>query len=192
MELQVRPMAAVAAHKVLVVLEELRAGGLLSLELPERSFRAETATMKVVVVVVAGLAVVVVRTRQVPRYLGVGVVVAVRVMLHSSRMVRRPLGAALHRVGRSTRWQRRAVCRRDQRSAVVAEATKTSPTASRNLRQAHRQSPTTSITSQPRDLRRIPRVGRPLAQHKPDHRSRGTCEPSALRLVRPTSSTCER
>ena len=62
-ELQVRPMAAVAAHKVLVVLEELRAGGLLSMELPERRFRAETVTMKVGVVVVAGLVVVAVQIR---------------------------------------------------------------------------------------------------------------------------------
>jgi hypothetical protein len=56
-------MAAVAAHKVLVVLEELRAGGLLSMELPERRFRAETVTMKVGVVVVAGLVVVAVQIR---------------------------------------------------------------------------------------------------------------------------------
>jgi len=165
-----------------------------SAEPREPSFSVVTAVTKVVAAVAAGLVVVAVVTQVMPtpHFKVVGVVVAVRVMLHSSRMVRLSLGVALHRVGRSTRWQRRTACRRDQRSAVVAEATKTSPTASRNLRQAHRQSPTTSITSQPRDLRRIPRVGRPLAQHKPDHRSRGTCEPSALRLVRPTSSTCER
>lgn len=188
-------MAAAALSQPAVVVGQADGGLFLHTAEPrEPSFSVVTAVTRVVAAVAAGLVVVAVVTQVMPtpHFKVVGVVVVVRVMLRSSRMVRPSLGVALHRAGPSTRWQRLVACRHGQRSVVVAEATKTSPTASRNLRQAHRQSPTTSITSQLRDLRRIPRVGRPLAQHKPDHRSRGTCEPSALRLVRRTSSMCER
>jgi hypothetical protein len=62
-------MEVVVEHKVLVVLEELQVAvaGLLSMELPERRFRAETVTTKVAAVAVAGLVVVVVGTKEVAR-----------------------------------------------------------------------------------------------------------------------------
>ena len=149
-----------------------------------RNTAVDGETTKVAEVVAATTAVAVVETTL--------VAVAVQATSRHSPMVRR-LQAVAHRlVAPSIRWQQLVDCHRDQRSGVVAEATRTSPTASRKLRLVHRQSPTTSITSQPRDLRQIPRVGLPLAQHKPGHRSPGTCEPSASPLVRPTSSTCER
>ena len=67
-ELQVLPTVVVVEHIVLAGLAEPRAGVfLITTEPLERSFRVETVTTKVVVVVVAGLAVVVVRTRQVAR-----------------------------------------------------------------------------------------------------------------------------
>jgi len=126
-ELQVRPMAAVAAHKVLVVLEELRAGGLLSLELPERSFRAETATMKVVVVVVAGLAVVAVEIRAVITnlYGAVGVAVVGRVMLRCLPMAQQIQVAELRPVEASTHSLLQVVFRRDHHWEAVAQAIKT-------------------------------------------------------------------
>ena len=176
MELQVLPTVVVVEHKVLAGLAEPRAGGLISMELPERRFRAETVTTKVVVVVVAGLAVVVVRTRQVPRYLGVGVVVAVRVMLHSSRMVRRPLGAALHRVGRSTLLRVRMACHQGRLwPIVVALVTRIFRTESRSRRPVHQPLRTMNTTSPHRGRLQIQRVGLLSAQRKHLRPSRGTC-----------------
>ena len=82
-------------------------------ELRESSFLVVTALTKVVAVVAAGLAVVAVVTQVIttPHFKAAGVVVAVRVMLHSSRMVRRPLGVVLHRVGRSTHLLLQEECR---------------------------------------------------------------------------------
>jgi hypothetical protein len=99
-------------------------------ELRESSFLVVTALTKVVAVVAAGLAVVAVVTQVIttPHFKAAGVVVAVQVMLHSSRMVRLPLGVALHRVGRSTHLRVLAECLQDRRWEVAVEATKTSPT----------------------------------------------------------------
>lgn len=99
-------------------------------ELREFSFSVVTALTKVVAVVAAGLVVVAVVTQVIttPHFKAAGVVVAVQVMLHSSRMVRLPLGVALHRVGRSTHLRVLAECLQDRRWEVAVEATKTSPT----------------------------------------------------------------